>query len=300
MSAVLTWIDPELAGPDLVLLGVLTLVPIVVAIRTGPRQYRRILEQLAGRPNGLVRLMRRGAVVTWLLTFAALAIVGGAPGLTLTHVGLAGLDAAGAALTVLAVLGFAGVQLGGAFQAARRRAAGGRVRGEALQRQVALLYPRTARERAWAAVLSVSVGVGEEVFFRGLLIAAAVGVGLPVWAAIVLPAVLFGLQHRYQTWRGVVFSTVFGLLMTLLYAATERLWTPIAVHAAWDLMALLVVPRVLAAHEATASDGLRPRPAVLDPTAAAAPVPADPPVLSAAETLASPAGLPRLRSAAPE
>ncbi|WP_238009777.1 type II CAAX endopeptidase family protein [Dactylosporangium sp. AC04546] len=284
MAAVLTWIDPELAGPDLVLLGVLTLVPVVVAIRTGPQQYRRILEQLAGQPNGLVRLMRRGALVTWLLTFAALAIVGGAPGLTLTHLGLGGLDPAGSALTILAVLGIAGVQLGGAFQTARRRAAGGRVRGEALQRQVALLYPRTARERAWAAVLSVSVGVGEEVFFRGLLIAAAVGVGLPVWAAIVLPAVLFGLQHRYQTWRGVVFSTVFGLLMTLLYAATERLWTPIAVHAAWDLMALLVVPRILGTAR------------VLDPTPApAAPIPTQAPAEAA-----PPAGLPRLRSAAPE
>ncbi|MFB9185063.1 CPBP family intramembrane glutamic endopeptidase [Dactylosporangium sucinum] len=296
------WIDPRLAGGDLMMLAILMIVPVAVAIRTGPRQHRAALARLADRPDRVVVIMRNGTRNSWLMTLAALSIVLGAPGLTLAHLGLTVPDAAGWAATAVAALGSAGVQWLGAHQAARRRAAGGRLRGEAAYRQVRPMHPDTPRERAWAAVFSVSVGFGEEVFYRGLLIAVAIGLGLPTWAAIVLPALLFGLQHRYQTWRGVLFATLFGLVMTVLYATTESLWTPIAVHAAWDLMALLVAPRILApaldASPPTADPGApAPTGGVLDPTAPPAAATTAP---ITAEHPAPPAVLPRLRSAAPE
>jgi membrane protease YdiL (CAAX protease family) len=51
--------------------------------------------------------------------------------------------------------------------------------------------------------------------------------------------------HVYQGWIGVVATTVLGLVFTGLYLATGALALPVALHAAIDLMALVVRPTLM-------------------------------------------------------
>ncbi len=82
---------------------------------------------------------------------------------------------------------------------------------------------------ALAAFASLQAALVEELIFRGV----ACGVlrrRLPVWVAVLLPALLFGFAH---TWWGVgrVGTTAFmGVLFALLRWRTNNVWGPIAMH----------------------------------------------------------------------
>ncbi|MFC4950667.1 CPBP family intramembrane glutamic endopeptidase [Pseudonocardia sp. GCM10023141] len=105
---------------------------------------------------------------------------------------------------------------------------------------IAPMIPVTRTERYWAAAVAVGAGASEELVFRGLLLAVAVGLGLhPVLAAAVL-TVVFGAAHRYQGVGGVVTTTVFGAVMSAIALGTQSLLLPIVLHAALDLRALLL------------------------------------------------------------
>jgi membrane protease YdiL (CAAX protease family) len=107
------------------------------------------------------------------------------------------------------------------------------------------LMPRNGAETFWTGLLSINAGVGEELFFRltlPLLIALVTGNAA---LAFVAAALVFGLVHVYQGWVGVAATTVLGLVFTGLYLATGALALPIALHAAIDLMALVVRPTLM-------------------------------------------------------
>jgi len=93
-----------------------------------------------------------------------------------------------------------------------------------------------------AAVLAVSAGVAEELFYRlwlPLIVALATGSGL---AGIVVGTCAFAAMHRYQGWLGVVATLIGGGLLTALYMGSGALWLPIAVHILTDLNALVIRP----------------------------------------------------------
>jgi len=105
---------------------------------------------------------------------------------------------------------------------------------------VAHLLPRTRREMALFAAVSVTAGVCEELIFRAFLLRylTAEPVGLPTLLAVTLAAVAFGVAHLGQGWRGVGTAAAAGLVFTGLYFATGTLLVPILVHAVIDLRAL--------------------------------------------------------------
>lgn len=109
---------------------------------------------------------------------------------------------------------------------------------------VGALLPRTGAERFWALLLSVNAGVGEELMFRLLLPLLLILVGLPALPAFALGALLFGLAHWYQGWRGVLLTTLFGVVMTLLYLRSGQLWLVMLLHALVDVNGLIVRPLV--------------------------------------------------------
>lgn len=88
------------------------------------------------------------------------------------------------------------------------RLAGGQLEGIITQLQ---LTP------AWALALSLTSGIGEELFFRGLLLGLGVKF-LPVWLALLLQAVVFAAFHPapraawgYTLWTGLI-GLLFGLI----------------------------------------------------------------------------------------
>ncbi|HEY1425432.1 MAG TPA: CPBP family intramembrane glutamic endopeptidase [Caulobacteraceae bacterium] len=121
-----------------------------------------------------------------------------------------------------------------------------RRRGAALKTRtlgdIAPLMPRNWPETAWTALLSINAGVGEELFFRltlPLLIALVTGSAPAAFAAA---AVVFGLVHIYQGWIGVLATMLLGVVFTGVYLVTGSIFWPIALHAAFDLLGLVVRP----------------------------------------------------------
>jgi len=105
------------------------------------------------------------------------------------------------------------------------------------------LLPVSTAERWLFAAVAVGAGVAEEVAFRGFLLfycaAFLPALGTPV--AVLASSAVFGLGHLYQGVRGMVLTTVIGLVLATLYVLSGSLLVPIVVHAALDLRLLVIV-----------------------------------------------------------
>jgi membrane protease YdiL (CAAX protease family) len=107
-----------------------------------------------------------------------------------------------------------------------------------------LLIPDTARERPWFGAVSVGAGISEELAFRGFLLY-YFSLYLPQMNAVekvFLSALVFGLGHLYQGWKGIAATGVVGGVFAALYIMTGSLLLPMALHAAVDLRGLLIFP----------------------------------------------------------
>jgi membrane protease YdiL (CAAX protease family) len=107
---------------------------------------------------------------------------------------------------------------------------------------IAFFLPRTREERAWFGAMCVVVGFCEEILFRGFLIRYLhdLPLGLGLLGAILVAAAIFGIDHGYQGWKGILGTGVLALLMTALFFATGTLWLPILAHTLLDLRVLLL------------------------------------------------------------
>ena len=94
--------------------------------------------------------------------------------------------------------------------------------------------PQTRGELAWFSRLSITAGICEEVIYRGFLIWLLTPLwGL--WPAVLGSSLIFGLGHTYQGPKGVLKTTVVGLVVAALYVFSGSLLGPILLHAAMDL-----------------------------------------------------------------
>jgi membrane protease YdiL (CAAX protease family) len=89
------------------------------------------------------------------------------------------------------------------------------------------------------ALVSLLAGVGEEALFRGVLQTALLQ-HLPLWGAVGLTAVAFGLVH-WLTPTYAALATLVGAYLGWIYAASGNLLVPIVAHALYDLVALGVI-----------------------------------------------------------
>lgn len=110
---------------------------------------------------------------------------------------------------------------------------------------VAALLPRTRGELKYGFGLGLNAGVVEELLFRfamPALIFGIVGNGLVAFA---VASALFGLLHAYQGWVGVLSSTLLGLIFCAVYLLSGSILLTIALHAAFDLRSLVLIPVVV-------------------------------------------------------
>lgn len=117
------------------------------------------------------------------------------------------------------------------------------------------MVPRNRREMLAALPLCLNAGFSEELFFRltlPLLIASVTG---SVIVGLVASAVIFGLIHTYQGWKGVIATTIIGVFLTFVYLKSSSLLRPIILHALMDVLALIVRPAL-----AARLGGAEPRP----------------------------------------
>jgi hypothetical protein len=108
------------------------------------------------------------------------------------------------------------------------------------------LLPQSVAEIMMFLVLSVVAGFCEEFIFRGYLQRQFHALTGRAWIAISLQALVFGVAHLYQGWRGVVAITVYGALFGILAWSGKSLRPGMMQHAAQDsLLSLLGIARML-------------------------------------------------------
>ena len=136
--------------------------------------------------------------------------------------------------------------------AARRRGLGAQ---PPMLGDIAPLMPRNGAETLWTGLLSINAGIGEELFFRltlPLLVTLVTGSAV---AGFAVAAIVVGLVHVYQGWVGVLATTVLGAVFTGVYLVASNLAWPMALHAGFDLIGLVVRPTLARAVQARATDG---------------------------------------------
>ena len=158
----------------------------------------------------------------------------------------------------LLVWGIAGALLIGGLQSLNLRRIG-RMEGAApdlLRKLARHLLPVNLLEYLPYSALAITAGVCEEFIYRGFVLAALFRVALPVWAAVVLTSLLFGLAHAYQGKAGIVSTGLFGVVLAVARLALGSLVPVMIWHAGLDLAAGIAAPKYLLrapeAHEAKA------------------------------------------------
>jgi uncharacterized protein len=106
------------------------------------------------------------------------------------------------------------------------------------------LMPRNWAETFHTGLLSLNAGLSEELFFRLLLPLLLTILFGNVIAAFLVATLVFGAIHMYQGAVGVVATTALGAAFSLLYLWTGSIWVAISVHAALDLLSLVVRPSI--------------------------------------------------------
>jgi membrane protease YdiL (CAAX protease family) len=109
------------------------------------------------------------------------------------------------------------------------------------------LLPQNVQGFVMFLILSVTAGFCEEFIFRGYLQRQFLTVTGSAWIAISVQALVFGVAHLYQGWRGVVAITVYGALFGILAQWRNSLRPGMMQHAAQD--SLLGIAGMLIRHK---------------------------------------------------
>lgn len=108
------------------------------------------------------------------------------------------------------------------------------------------LIPRTAREKRLFGILSLAAGFGEEVVYRGYLLAVLTPVFSGAWAAAVVSSMAFAVLHAYQGPVGMTRAGLLGFIFAAAFILGGSLWPLVVVHAGVDLVSgLWLGPRML-------------------------------------------------------
>lgn len=234
----MTWPDPHFNQAATILTALIVVFLVAVLPWIGRRRYAALVARPA-RPGRLVRVYLRSAATWWPLAVLVALLPVISPGIRPADLGLV-LPPAGDLVVGMGVLVVLLVGLSLAWWRIGRRGL-----GDTPPPRWQALIPRTRRERQLAVLAAVTAGVCEEVVFRGLLIAAGIGLlGVDPWLSVALAAVVFGLGHAYQGVGNVVRTAVMGIVFGLLYGLSGSLIGPIVLHTAVDLFGFLVLSRL--------------------------------------------------------
>lgn len=109
------------------------------------------------------------------------------------------------------------------------------------------LLPRGIVEMVVWTILCATAGFCEELIFRGYLQRQFLAITGKIPAAIILQAVVFGMGHMYEGWKGVITIMVYGALFGILAVIRKSLRPGMIQHTGQDLVSGLL-GSVLAKH----------------------------------------------------
>jgi membrane protease YdiL (CAAX protease family) len=104
------------------------------------------------------------------------------------------------------------------------------------------IYPTTSRQRKLFIIVPITVGICEEIIFRGYLYQyfQSTPYGLSSLLSLLLVSILFGLGHYQQGISGIVETLLLGYLLGFLYLVTGNLILPILLHILYDAKILYI------------------------------------------------------------
>jgi uncharacterized protein len=231
--------DPRFSTVDIVMTIAIVAYLLGYAPWQGRRRYERLVAERPRDPTAYPRFWRRFFLIWWGLTAVVLTVVLAVPdGLSPADVGLAWPARTGSTVFAAALgLGVIAAQASGVRRVSRMYS------GRPWPRRlINAALPRTARERRRMPLVAVTAGVGEELVFRGLFVAAGLGLlGLSPAVAVLVAAAAFGWAHLYQGRRGVALTALSAVVLGLLYVLSGSLLIPVLVHASTDAVAFLLL-----------------------------------------------------------
>ena len=95
------------------------------------------------------------------------------------------------------------------------------------------------------ALISLAAGIGEEMFFRGLVqdgLAATIAEPTGMWIGLAVASLVFGLLHCITVTYAVL-ATLVGVYLGGLFILTGDLTAPIVAHGLYDFLALIYLVR---------------------------------------------------------
>lgn len=112
---------------------------------------------------------------------------------------------------------------------------------EAAAKQIGFMLKRDGIDNLVLNLIMVAVfaGIGEELFFRGVLQRLFIKLFKNAWAGILVTAFLFSAIHLQ--FYGFFPRFVLGILLGLIYWYSGSLWPAIVAHFAYDAMAVVVI-----------------------------------------------------------
>lgn len=188
-------------------------------------------QEKAGRHLDRIRFYRLTAVVEWAF-LGALAVawfVYSRPVADLGLVAPGGLGfAAGAALLLL----FTGFLIH-SWRAAATASDTDKKKARDSLGSLSKYLPQTGLELRNFYGVSLTAGIVEEIVYRGFVLW-YLGQLMPLWAAVVVSSVAFGLGHGYQGANGILRTGLVGLAFGIFYVVTGSIWLPIIAHVLLD------------------------------------------------------------------
>jgi len=95
-----------------------------------------------------------------------------------------------------------------------------------------LMTPKTKNEKRWWLGISLTTGICEEIIFRGFFIflIASIFPDMSIYLVLVIAVVLFGLGHFYQGRKGLIYTTLMGAFLAVVYIVSGSLIIVIIMH----------------------------------------------------------------------
>ncbi len=210
------------------------LLLIVVQPVYGVFEARRFeAKAKAGLPLNRVRIYQQTALMEWIffaLLFAAWFTLGRPiSDLGFTAVGGPGFWS-GTALLILAT-----VLLLYTWREAKRANEPEKAKQVESIGEIVKFLPHTIRELHNFFGVSITAGIVEEIIYRGFMLWYLTQV-MPIWAAVAVSSVGFGLAHSYQGAKGALRTGVIGLAFGIFYVVTGSIWLPIIAHVLFDAL----------------------------------------------------------------
>ncbi|MFE0178346.1 type II CAAX prenyl endopeptidase Rce1 family protein [Streptomyces sp. NPDC059002] len=194
----------------------------------GRRAYGSLARRRDTEPRALVRYFTFVLALWWAYAAVAVAALLLSPGIDAADLGITAPERPGYTVALILVFLAVAVASGRNFRGLAEQ--GKNVPGLA---SIEAMLPRTTEERRLAIAVAVTDGICAELVYRGLLIAFGVGVlGLNLYAAAAVSAVVYAVAGLYQGRTGVGAFALYGVVLAGLYLATGSLLLSVVAHTA--------------------------------------------------------------------